>query len=96
MKLPDKYGRRLHTKNFRRVSSEAAISIDYDSKLKIIEIEYKTGKTYQYLDMNKKVWNRFLEFADKGKGLGAYINQDFKCVVDENDYDYYEVINKSH
>jgi hypothetical protein len=93
MKLPDKYGSRLHTKNFRRVTSEAANSIDYDSKLKIIEIEYKTRKIYHYLDMNKEVWNKFLEVADKGKGLGVYINQDFKNMITEYDYDYYELIN---
>ena len=92
MKLPDIYSDRLHTKNFRRITSEAAISIDYYSKLKIIEIEYKNGKIYHYLNMNKKVWNKFLEFANKGKGLGAYINQDFKYMIDENNYGYYELI----
>lgn len=91
MKLPGKYGERLHTKNFRRVTSEAAISIDYESKLKIIEIEYKTRKIYHYLEMNKNVWNKFLELADKGKGLGAYINQDFKNMLDENENDYYQL-----
>ena len=95
MKLPDKYGKRLHTRNFRRVTSEAAISVDYHSKLKIIEIEYKTNKIYHYLQMNKKVWNKFLEFANKGKGLGIYINRDFKIMIDENNYDYYELICKS-
>jgi hypothetical protein len=60
VKLPDKYGKRLHTKNFRRVTSEAAISIDYYPELKIIEIEYQTGKIYHYLNMNNNVWNKFL------------------------------------
>lgn len=92
MKLPDKYSERLHTINFRRVTSEAAISINYYEKLKIIEIEYKTGKIYHYLNMNKKMWNKFLEFANKGKGLGTYINQDFKHMINENNYDYYELI----
>ena len=92
MKLPDKYGDRLHTINFRRVTSEAAISIDYHPKLKIIEIEYKTGKVYHYLHMNKKIWDTFLEFANIGEGLGAYINRDFKKMIDERNLDYYELI----
>ena len=87
----DKYSDRLHTKNFRRVTSRAAISIDYYPKLKIIEIEYKTGKIYHYLNINKSVWNKFLEFANKGKGLGTYINQDFKDMIDKDNYDYYEL-----
>ena len=92
MKLPDKYADRLHTINFRRVTSEAAISIDYHPKLKIIEIEYKTGKIYHYLHMNKKIWDTFLEFANIGEGLGIYINRDFKKMIDENNLDYYELI----
>ena len=92
MKLPDKYSERLHTINFRRVTSEAVISIDYYEKLKIIEIEYKTGKIYHYRNMTKDIWNKFLVFADKSKGLGTYIDQDFKQMIDDNNYDYYELI----
>ena len=91
MKLADKYSDRLHTKSFRRVTSKAVISIDYYPKLKIIEIEYRTGKIYHYLNMNKTIWNKILEFADKGKGLGTYINQDFKDMIDKDNYDYYEL-----
>jgi hypothetical protein len=92
MKLPGKYGDRLHTINFRRVTSEAAISIDYHPKLKILEIEYKPGKVYQYLHIDKKIWDTFLDFANIGEGLGAYINQDFKKMIDENNIGYYELI----
>jgi hypothetical protein len=55
MKLKDKYKGRLNTKNFRRVNSQAIISIDYYTKLKIVEIEYKTGKIYHYLDIDKTI-----------------------------------------
>ena len=92
MNLPDIYGKRLHSKNFRRVNSHAAFSIDYDEKKKIIEIEYKTGKIYHYLNMSKTIWKKILSFADKGKGLGTYINQEFKKMINEDNYDYYELI----
>jgi len=91
MKLPDKYGRRLHTENFRRVTSEAVNNIDYDPGLKIIEIEYKPGNIYHYLNMNKNAWNKFLELADKGEGLGNYINHNFKKKIDDEGHDYYEL-----
>ena len=94
MKLPDIYGKRLHSKNFRRVNSHAAFSIDYDEKKKIIEIEYKNGRIYHYLDMSKAAWNKILSFVDKGKGLGTYINQKFKKMIDEENYAYYELIEK--
>ncbi len=92
MKLADKYGERLYTKNYKRVNSDAAFSIDYYTKLKIVEIEYKTGKIYHYLNINKKIGNKFIAFANKGEGLGTYINQDFKKMIEENNYDYYELI----
>ncbi len=92
MKLPDKHGSRLNTKNYRRVTSDAVISIDYYTKLKIVEIEYKTENIYHYLRINKDTWGKFLEFADKGKGLGTYINKNFKEMVVENNCDYYELI----
>lgn len=92
MKLPDKYEKRLYTKHFRQVTSRAITSIDYNAKSKILEIEFKTGHIYHYLDISKNIWKKILEFADKGKRLGVYINQDFKTMVEEEKKDYYEVI----
>jgi hypothetical protein len=92
MKLPHKYGQRLRTLNFTRVTSGAATSIDYYEELEIVEIEYKTGKIYHYLFINKTVWDQFLELARKGKGLGSYISQDFKDMIDRENHDYYQLI----
>jgi hypothetical protein len=91
MKLRDKYGVRLNTKNFRKVTSEAALSIDYDQRLKIIEIEYLNEDVYHYLNSNNKEWTKMIEFANKEKGLGGYINHDFK---DKHDYYKLMVLNE--
>ena len=69
---------RLYTKNFRRVKSHAATTIDYDPKAKIIEIEFKTGEIYHYCDAKRSEWNKMIEFAAKKEGLGTYVNQVFK------------------
>jgi hypothetical protein len=93
MKLPDSYGKRLRSKNFRRVNSHAAYNINYDEKKKIIEIEYKNGRIYHYLDMGKNDWKKLLKYADKGEGFGAYINQKFKPIFENSDdYKFYELI----
>ncbi len=34
---------------------------------------------------------KFSAFADKDKGPGTYINHDFKHMIEENNYDYYEL-----
>ena len=78
MKLRDKYGVRLNTENFRKVTSEAALSIDYDKRLKIIEIEHLNNDVYHYLNTNNKEWAKMVDFSNKGEGLGGYINHDFK------------------
>ena len=67
------------------------ISIDYHAELKIIEIEYTGGKLYHYPGIDEKVWATFLQFVNVGSGLGTYINLDFKKMIDDNDYDYYEL-----
>lgn len=90
MKLPDKYGARLNTENYKEVKSAAATSIDYYPKLKIIEIEFSSGSIYHYLNVKKPVWNKFLAFAAKGKGLGEFISQ-FKQPYNDGVERYYEL-----
>jgi ADP-heptose:LPS heptosyltransferase len=87
MMLPDKYGVRLNTKHFRKVKSHAALNIDYYEKLRIAEIEFVGNEVYHYLSTNNKEWNKLIEISNKGKGLGAYINQVFK-----KKHDYYKLI----
>ena len=87
MMLPHKYGIRLNTEHFRKVKSHAALSIDYDERSKIVEIEFVNHEVYHYLKTNKKEWNKFIEFSKETEGLGAYINQVFK-----KKHDYYKLI----
>jgi hypothetical protein len=91
MKRPDKYGVRLNTKNFRHVSSHAARSIDYDKRLKIIEIEYITKEIYHYLKATEDDWNKFISYANKKEGLGEHISK-FKTRYDGGGYDFYKLI----
>ena len=91
MKKPDKYGVRLGTKNFRRVKSSAARSIDYDERLKIIEIEYSSKDIYHYENVKKSEWDKFVSYAKKEKGLGVYISE-FKEKYESSYYYYYKLI----
>ncbi len=92
MKLPDKYGVRLGTSSFKKVTSSAVLSVDYDAKENIVEIEYKNGNVYHYLNANKKEWSRIIGFIKKGEGLGTYINQVFKIIYNNNERNFYELI----
>ena len=95
MKDQDHYGDRLRTSNFKRVNSRAVNSIDYDERLKIIEIEYKTGEIYHYTNMNKKEWKMLLECLKEGNSLGGYLNARFKPRFEDEKnrkYKYYKLI----
>lgn len=96
MKLPDKYAQRLHTGNFRKVTSDAVNSIDFDEKQNIVEVEWKGRHVYHYLNATKKEWNKMIEFANEGKGLGTYLNQVFKKPYDNCERNYYQLIVESH
>lgn len=91
MKLPNKYGLRLSTKNFRPVSSHAARSIDYNKKLKIIEIEYISKDIYHYLMVTDADWKKFIFYANKMEGLGEHISK-FKKAYEGQKYNYYKLI----
>ena len=78
MKLPDKYGERLLTQNFRKITSQAVISIDYHAELKIIEIEYTGGKLYHYPGIEEKVWFTFLQFVNVGRDWAAILTWTLK------------------
>ena len=91
MKRPVKYGLRLNTKNFRTVQSHAALSIDYDNRLGIIEIEYVTKEIYHYLKATEGDWKKFIFYANKLEGLGGYISE-FKKKYEHDMYDYYKLI----
>jgi hypothetical protein len=85
MKLPDVHGKRLCSKNFKRVDSHAANNINYDEKKKIIEIEYKNGGVYHYLGMDKNDWKKLLKMQVQWKDLELMLiknsSQDLKTVM---------------
>lgn len=89
--MTERYGPRLSTKNFRKVRSHAVASIDYNPKARIIEIEFKEGEVYHYLNTRKTEWNTIIAFAGKGEGLGAYINQVFKEPYNRGERKYYKL-----
>ena len=87
MKLKDRPGVRLRTKNFRPVEAGGIVSIDYDEKSKIGELEWKWDEIYHYLNVTKKEWAEITKYADRKEGLTTYVNEKFK-----KKHDYYRLI----
>ena len=87
MKLKERVGVCLRTRNFRPVKAGGILSIDFDEKLKIVEIEWKGDGIYHYLKATKNEWSEITKYANKGKGLTGYVNSKFK-----DHHDYYQLI----
>jgi hypothetical protein len=92
MEKPAKRKTRLNTENFTVVTSRAVRSVDYDAKKKIIEIEFTTGQVYHYENALPEQWRKIYSLIPKQKGLGGYINTEFKSYFQTGDGDYYLVI----
>jgi KTSC domain len=86
--MPD--GRRLNSKNFRRVESDAIRSIDY-MEGRAIEIEFINGDVYHYFKAPKRLWTKMQQIIKSGDSLGTYVNQDFKSEVKRLDLDYRKI-----
>jgi len=73
-----------HTARLRRrpVESTSLDSIGYDSAEQKLEVEFKHGAVYEYLDVPAEVFEAFLAADSKG----SFFNSDIK-----NSYDFVRV-----
>jgi hypothetical protein len=59
------------------VSSSNIVSIGYDEQNEILEVEFKDGSVYQYYNVNKNIYDQFMEAPSKGKFLAYQIKNIF-------------------
>ena len=64
---------KLYTPN-----SGTTIYADYVARKRILEIEYKNGKTYRYFDVEPEVWEDYKETIQSGKSSGVFVNFNIK------------------
>ncbi|SDD31338.1 KTSC domain-containing protein [Actinokineospora iranica] len=60
------------------VSSSTVASVGYDATRRILEVEFRNGGVYQYLDVPKKVYWQFVS----AKSPGTYLNGEIKDAYD--------------
>lgn len=59
------------------VKSSTIVSIGYSEVGKILEVEFKSG-TYQYHDVEKEAYDKFIKSESKGKYLFANIRGKYR------------------
>lgn len=62
--------------NMSPVSSESIAAIGYDESTLTLQVEFKNGRTYQYFDVPKHVYEELLN--PPGGSHGVYLNQHIK------------------
>ncbi len=56
------------------VSSSAIISVGYDADAMILELEFESGRVYQYFDLPSSVYEAFRAAGS----LGGYFNRNIR------------------
>lgn len=67
---------------YRPVQSSSIVQAGYDPAERVLEVEFASGKTYRYLDVDTDLGEDFFEAPSAGKFLSRYImgHHDFKQV----------------
>lgn len=60
------------------VESSDIISIGYDAKERVLEIEFKEGRVYQYFEVEPDVYERFLRADSYGEYFHAHILKHYR------------------
>lgn len=88
MRLPDAPGKRLMTKNFIRVDSQALRSVDFTGRSRTLEVEFIDGEVYHHYQVPPVLWAQIREVIASGESVGAFVNQQVKGLVKELGLDY--------
>jgi len=60
------------------VDSTDLVAVGYDAKARVLEIEFKEGRIYQYLDVEPDVHQRFMRADSYGEYFFAHINKHYR------------------
>lgn len=62
------------------VESSSIAEAGYDSRREIMEVEFRNGGLYQYLEVPAEVYGEFEEAESKGRFVNLRIKPDYPCV----------------
>jgi hypothetical protein len=62
----------------RNVTSSTAVSIGYDETKRILEIEFKSGDIYQYVNVPKEIYWKLIDTTSVGKMIHRIIKDKFQ------------------
>ena len=60
------------------VESSDIVSVGYEARKRVLEIEFKEGRIYQYLDVEPDVYERFTRSDSYGEFFYSFINKHYR------------------
>lgn len=60
------------------VSSSNIVSVGYNAEQKILEVEFKGGKIYQYLGVPSQIYEEMMNSDSKGTYLHRHVRDRYK------------------
>ena len=60
------------------ISSSDLASVGYDERMRVLEIEFRSGGIYRYLDVPREVFDALLAAESKGRFFAARIRNQFR------------------
>ena len=64
----------------RRVESTTVRSVGYQRRSRVLEIEFRSGAVYQYVDVPATVYEEFWKAESKGKYFNGEIRDEYAFV----------------
>jgi KTSC domain-containing protein len=62
------------------VDSSAISSVGYDARRSMLEVEFRRGAVYDYLEVPPRVWKDLLKAPSKGRFFSQHIRGQFPVV----------------
>jgi KTSC domain-containing protein len=62
------------------VDSSAISSMGYDARKSVLEVEFRSGAVYDYLEVPPKVWEALLKAPSKGRFVSRRVRDQFPFV----------------
>jgi hypothetical protein len=62
------------------VSSSAISSVGYDERESVLEVEFRSGAVYDYLEVPPKIWAALLAAPSKGRFVSRRVRDRFPFV----------------
>jgi len=62
----------------QEVISSSIHAVGYDPTAKTLQVQFKTGSIYEYLDVPMEVYETLMSISASGESIGKYFNQNIK------------------